>query len=84
MHSGLELLPEDEANGGGLGGVEQAAKQSAERTAGWRAGGRFATIFHCGEVKTRKMEGIRGRLRRRDGQTKRLAPDIAWLCRREP
>ena len=84
MHSGLELLPEDEAHGGGLGSVEQAAKQLAERAAGWRANGRFATIFHCGEGKTRKMEGMRGRFRRRDGQTKRPGPDIAWLCRREP
>ena len=56
MHSGLELLPEDEAYGGGLGGVEQAAKQLAERTARWRAGGRFATIFHCGEGKARNMK----------------------------
>ena len=44
MHSGLELLPEDEAHGGGLGGVEQAAKQSAERTAGWRAGSQQSFI----------------------------------------
>ena len=60
MHSGLELLPEDEAFGGGLGGVEQAAKQSAERTAGWRAGGRFATIFHCWEGKNPEDGGDEG------------------------
>ena len=45
---GLPLLPEHEAQGGRQHGVEQAREQAAERPAGWRAGGRFATIFHCG------------------------------------
>ena len=75
--SGLPLLPEHEAKGGSQRDVEQARKQAAERAAGWRAGGRFATVFHCGAGVTRKMEGKKGRLRRRDGQTKRPAPDTA-------
>ena len=75
--SGLPLLPEHEAQGGRQHGVEQTREQAAERAAGWRAGGRFATIFHCGAGETRKMEGKESRLRRRDGQTKRPAPDTA-------